>query len=350
MPANGDVKTAVEQPGLKLTRKDFVTDQEVRWCPGCGDYAILAQMQKVLPELGVPREKLVFISGIGCSSRFPYYVNTYGFHSIHGRAPAVASGVKLANPELMVWVITGDGDGLSIGGNHLLHAIRRNINLKIVLFNNRIYGLTKGQYSPTSEFGKKTKSSPFGTIESPLKPLCVALAAEATFVARSIDIDTNHLAATLRRAAEHQGTSFVEVYQNCNIFNDGAFDAVVEKKVRADQTVVLEHGKPLIFGKDRTKGIRLNGTDPEIVTIGENGITENDLLVHDERLEQPTHAYLLSRMDYPDFPVPMGVFRAVHKPTYDELLMGQVEAARKAKGEGDLDALLRAGDTWTVGA
>jgi 2-oxoglutarate ferredoxin oxidoreductase subunit beta len=348
-PANGEVSKS-PQPPIGLTRKDFVTDQEVRWCPGCGDYSILAQMQKIAPELGVPRENVVFVSGIGCSSRFPYYMNTYGFHSIHGRAPAVASGVKIANPQLTVFVVTGDGDGLSIGGNHLIHAIRRNLDLNIILFNNRIYGLTKGQYSPTSEMGKKTKSSPFGTIESPLNPLCVALAAEATFVARSLDIDTNHLAATLRRAAEHKGTSFVEVYQNCNIFNDGAFEAFTEKKVRPDRCLYLEHGKPLIFGKERNKGIRLNGINPEIVTIGENGVTEADLLTHDEMAAEPTLAYFLTRMNYPSFPVPLGVFRNVQRPTYESLLDAQIEQARASKGQGDLEALLRTGDTWTVNA
>ncbi|NDD27559.1 MAG: 2-oxoacid:ferredoxin oxidoreductase subunit beta [Proteobacteria bacterium] len=331
-----------------LTKKDFISDQEVRWCPGCGDYAILAQVQKIMPELGVPREDVVFVSGIGCSSRFPYYMNTYGFHSIHGRAPAVATGVKLANPNLQVWVITGDGDGLSIGGNHLVHAIRRNLDINIILFNNRIYGLTKGQYSPTSELGKKTKSSPFGTLETPLNPLSVALASEATFVARTIDNDLNHLSTVLKRAAAHKGVSFVEVYQNCVIFNDGAFDAFGEKKVRADQTVLLEHGKPLVFGKDRNKGIRLKGIHPEVVTIGENGVTEADLLVHDEATEEPTLAWFLSRMNPPEFPVPMGVFRAVEHPTYEALLDEQIANVQKAKGKGDLNSLLRAGDTWTV--
>ncbi|MBM3464492.1 MAG: 2-oxoacid:ferredoxin oxidoreductase subunit beta [Armatimonadetes bacterium] len=345
-PKNGEIP---ERPVAKLTRKDFITDQEVRWCPGCGDYSILAQMQKVLPELGVPREKIVFVSGIGCSSRFPYYVNTYGFHSIHGRAPAVATGVKASNPDLMVWVITGDGDGLSIGGNHLIHAIRRNVDINIVLFNNRIYGLTKGQYSPTSEFGKKTKSSPFGTIESPLNPLDVALSAQATFVARSLDIDTNHLSQTLARAAQHKGTSFVEVYQNCNIFNDGAFDAFAEKKIRSDRMIAIEHGKPLVFGKDRNKGIRLNGLRPEVVDLG-NSITEADLLVHDEKAPDKTLAYFLAHMEFPEFPVPMGVFYESSQPSYEVLLEQQIEAARRAKGHGDLDALLRAGDTWTVEA
>ena len=345
-PTNGEAGATA--PAVPLSRKDFVTDQEVRWCPACGNYSILAQMQKILPDLGVPREKLVFISGIGCSSRFPYYMNTYGFHSIHGRAPAVASGVKLANPDLTVFVITGDGDGLSIGGNHLIHTLRRNINLNIILFNNRIYGLTKGQYSPTSEFGKKTKSSPFGTIETPLNPLCVALAAEATFVARSLDVDTAHLAATLKRAAEHNGTSFIEVYQNCNIFNDGAFLSFSEKKVRAEQCLYLEHGKPITFGKDGNKGIRLRGINPEIVTIGENGVTESDLLVHDEKAPEPTLAYFLTRMNHPEYPVPLGVFRAVEKPTYEHLLDAQIRDAQRTRGVGQLDALLRTGDSWTV--
>lgn len=346
LPKNGD-GAAPEQAAVKLTRKDFVTPQEVRWCPGCGDYSILAQMQKILPDLGIPREKVVFVSGIGCSSRFPYYVNTYGFHSIHGRAPGIATGVKTANPDLTVWVITGDGDGLSIGGNHLIHALRRNIDLNIILFNNRIYGLTKGQYSPTSEFGKTTKSSPFGTIENPINPLCVALAAEATFVARAIDTDIAHLGSVLRRAANHKGASFVEIYQNCIIFNDGAFDEFTEKKVRADRTVLLEHGKPLIFGRNRDKGIRLNGIRPEIVELG-NGITEKDLLVHDENAPEPTLAFFLTQMQYPDFPVPLGVFRAVEKPTYERLMEEQIATAQARKGVGDLEALLKSGDTWTV--
>jgi 2-oxoglutarate ferredoxin oxidoreductase subunit beta len=287
-------------PTVNLTRKDLVSSQEVRWCPGCGDYSILAQMQRVLPELGIPREKMVFISGIGCSSRLPYYMNTYGFHTIHGRAPTVASGLKLSRPELSVWVITGDGDGLSIGGNHLLHAMRRNLDMNIVLFNNQIYGLTKGQYSPTSEFGKKTKSSPFGNLDHPIRPLSVALAAEASFVARSLDRDTKHLQYVLRRAADHRGTSFVEVYQNCNIFNDGAFDSFVEKSVRAERTLKLEHDKPMVFGDKRDKGILLGRRfNPLRVTLGD-GVGVGDLLVHDERREDPTFAMMLDRMTYPD--------------------------------------------------
>src|SRR5438105_3743065 len=270
---------------VKLTKADFTSDQEVRWCPGCGDYSILNNVQKVMPELGIPREKIVFVSGIGCSSRFPYYMNTYGFHSIHGRAPAVATGIKCANPDLSVWVITGDGDALSIGGNHFMHAIRRNLDVNYILFNNRIYGLTKGQYSPTSEFGKRTKSTPLGTIDYPVNPLSLAIASESTFVARSIDIDVKHLGMVVEAGAKHKGMSFIEVYQNCNIFNDGAFDSFAERSVRPDHVLYLEHGKPMIFGKDRNKGIRMNGAHPEVVTIGENGMTEADLLVQDNYLK-----------------------------------------------------------------
>jgi 2-oxoglutarate ferredoxin oxidoreductase subunit beta len=331
-----------------LTRKDFVSDQEVRWCPGCGDYSILAQTQKLMPDLGLPREKIVFISGIGCSSRLPYYMNTYGFHSIHGRAPTIATGLKASRPGLSVWVVTGDGDALSIGGNHILHVLRRNVDLQIVLHNNEIYGLTKGQYSPTSELGKRTKSSPYGTIDAPLRPLSVAIGAEATFVARSIDTDAHHLVDTLGRAHAHRGTSFVEVYQNCNIFNDGAFAEFAAKEVRADRTIVLEHGKPMIFGKERNKGLVFNGTRFEIATIGENGVTEADIFVHDETRDDPTIAFLLSRMDWPEYPVPVGVFRAVQRPTYDALMTQQIETAQQAEGAGNLRDLFLEGDTWTV--
>ncbi|MEK7693461.1 MAG: 2-oxoacid:ferredoxin oxidoreductase subunit beta [Chloroflexota bacterium] len=332
-------------PGL--SRKDFVTDQEVRWCPGCGDYSILAQMQKVMPELGVPRENIVFISGIGCSSRLPYYMNTYGFHSIHGRAPTIASGLKASRPDLSVWVVTGDGDALSIGGNHILHVLRRNMDIQIILHNNEIYGLTKGQYSPTSELGKRTKSSPYGTIDAPLHPLSVAIGAEATFVARSLDSDTHHLASILERAHQHRGTSFVEVYQNCNIFNDGAFKDFTAKEVRADRMIFLEHGKPMIFGKERDKGLRISAMKMEVVQLG-NGMTESDLLVHDETREDPSIAFLLSRMDYPEYPVPVGVIRAVRRPTYDELMTQQIDLAIATEGEGDLRSILIEGDTWTV--
>jgi 2-oxoglutarate ferredoxin oxidoreductase subunit beta len=330
-----------------LTPADFASDQEIRWCPGCGDYSILAQMKKVLPTLGVAPEKTVFISGIGCSSRFPYYMNTYGIHSIHGRAPAVATGLKASRPDLSVWVITGDGDALSIGGNHLMHAIRRNLDLNIVLFNNRIYGLTKGQYSPTSLLGQVTKSTPMGAIDNPLHPLSIAIGCEATFVARSIDVNIKHLTMVLKRAAEHKGTSFVEVYQNCNVFNDGAFDYATGRETKSETTLELEHGKPLIFGKNRDQGIRLNGMQPEVVTLGK-GVTEDDLLFHDERAPEPTLAYLLSRMQTPDFPEPIGVFRAVEKRRYEDLLNNQIAEARRLRGPGDLTKLFHAGETWTV--
>ena len=332
---------------VQLTAKDYASDQDIRWCPGCGDYSILAQVKKVLAALQVKRENTVFVSGIGCSSRFPYYMNTYGFHSIHGRAPGVATGIKMTRPELDVWIATGDGDGLSIGGNHLLHTIRRNVDLKILLFNNRIYGLTKGQYSPTSPLGKKTKSSPMGSVDYPLHPLSVAIGAEATFVARSVDVNTKHLEYVLERAAKHKGTSFVEIYQNCNIFNDLAFEYATGKETKDDTTVYLEHGKPLIFGKDRNKGIRLHGMEPEIVTLG-GDIKEDDLLFHDEKQAEPSLAYLLSRMHYPEFPEPLGVFRCVERPTYEEMVMGQVNAAVKAKGPGRLEELYDDGETWVV--
>jgi 2-oxoglutarate ferredoxin oxidoreductase subunit beta len=330
-----------------LTANDFASDQDIRWCPGCGDYSILAQMKKMLPSLNIPREKIVFVSGIGCSSRFPYYMNTYGIHSIHGRAPAIATGLKSSRPDLMVWVITGDGDALSIGGNHFLHTIRRNVDLKIVMFNNRIYGLTKGQYSPTSPLGKVTKSTPMGAIDNPLNPISVAIGCEATFVARSIDVNIKHLTETLRRAAEHKGTAFVEVYQNCNVFNDGAFDYATSKETKSDTVVELEHGKPLIFGKNRDRGIRLNGTTPEIVELGK-GVKEDDLLFHDEKAAEPTLAYLLSRMRHPEVPEPIGVFRDVERPLYDVELNKQLADAKAKKGEGDLNKLYTSGECWTV--
>ena len=330
-----------------LQAADFASDQEVRWCPGCGDYSILAQMKKMLPSLGIPREQTVFISGIGCSSRFPYYMNTYGMHSIHGRAPALATGLKVARPDLSVWVITGDGDGLSIGGNHLMHCIRRNLDLNIVLFNNQIYGLTKGQYSPTSPLGKVTKSTPMGAIDNPLHPLSIAIGCEATFVARTIDVNIKHLGMVLKRAAEHRGVSFVEVYQNCNIFNDGAFGYATDKETKSDTVVELEHGKPLIFGKNRDKGIRLHGLNPEIVELGK-GITEDDLLFHDERAPEPSLAYLLSRMRHPEFPEPIGVFRNVDRPRYDDEVGRQIAAAVEKKGPGDFNELYNSADTWMV--
>jgi 2-oxoglutarate ferredoxin oxidoreductase subunit beta len=339
----------VAPPPVKLTKADFVSGQEVRWCPGCGDYSILNNVQKVMPELGISREKIVFVSGIGCSSRFPYYMNTYGFHSIHGRAPAIATGIKAANPDLSVWVITGDGDALSIGGNHFMHAIRRNLDLNYILFNNRIYGLTKGQYSPTSELGKKTKSTPMGVIDYPLNPLSVAIASEATFVARSLDIDVKHLGATVQAAAHHKGVSFVEVYQNCNIFNDGAFDYFAERSVRSDNMIYLEHGKPMVFGKNRDKGIRMNGAHPEVVELGgETGLNENDLLVHDIHLKDPSVAFMLARMEQPLFPQPLGIFRAVERDTYEDMMTAQIEAAIAKSGPGSLEKLINSGDMWVV--
>ena len=330
-----------------LARKDFVSDQEVRWCPGCGDYAILAQTHKLMPNLGVPKENIVFISGIGCSSRLPYYMNTYGFHSIHGRATTIATGLKASRPELQVWVITGDGDGLSIGGNHLLHILRRNVDVSIVLFNNRVYGLTKGQYSPTTEQGMVTKSSPLGAIDYPLNPLSVALGAGATFVARTLDNDTRHLIETLERAAHHKGASFIEVLQNCVVYNDDTFADFADKPVRPDRTISLEHGKPLIFGKERNRGIRLNGVTPEIVEL-ENGVSEDELLVHDETRDDPAMAFVLAQMAHPEYPTPLGVFRAVERPPYEELMQAQIDEAVSRQGEGDLASLFAEGDTWVV--
>ncbi len=330
-----------------LSPKDFASDQEIRWCPRCGDYSILAQMKKVLPTLGLPKEKFCFISGIGCSSRFPYYMDTYGFHSIHGRAPAVATAVKMANPDLQVWVITGDGDALSIGGNHLMHAIRRNVDLKIILFNNQIYGLTKGQYSPTSPQGKRTKSTPVGSVDYPLNPLSVALGCEATFVARSVDVDIKHLTMVLERAAHHKGTAFVEVYQDCNVFNHKAFEFATDKSIKDDNIIYLEHGKPLTFAKG-TKGIRVNeGSRPEVVDL-DGSVAEDDLLFHDEKATEPSLAFMLARMRYPSFPEPMGIFRATEKPSYDEVANSQIEDAISEKGRGDLNALFNKGDTWEV--
>jgi len=340
-----DTVTLEPQP---LTRKDMMSDQQVRWCPGCGDYAILATVQRVMPEIGVSRENMVFVSGIGCSSRFPYYMNTYGMHSIHGRAPTVATGLKLANPDLTVFVITGDGDGLSIGGNHLIHACRRNLDINIILFNNRIYGLTKGQYSPTSLQGHRTKSSPMGSVEKGLNPISVAIAAEASFVARSIDVHTKHLGEIIERAVAHKGTSFIEVFQNCNIFNDGAWEDISNPKVRAEHTLELEHGKPLIYGKDRDRGIRLNGFEPESVAM--EGTDESELLVHDERAAGSHLAYMLSRMTRPNYPVPIGVFRALERPTYSRQVIGQVEEAIAQRGRGTLEDLFDSPEKWTVSA
>ena len=329
-----------------LTAKDFASDQEVRWCPGCGDYAILAAVQKFMPELGLPRERFVFISGIGCAARFPYYMQTYGIHSIHGRAPAIATGLALSRPDLSVWVVTGDGDALSIGGNHLIHALRRNVNIKILLFNNQIYGLTKGQYSPTSPLGTVNKTTPMGSLDWPFNPVALALGAEATFVARAIDTDRTHLTEVLRRAAAHQGTAFVEIYQNCNVYNDGAFDTIREQK---ENRIVLEQGKPIRFGAEDERGVRLlPDASAEIVDVSEVG--EEALLVHDEHARTPSLAAAIARLSHtPHGPTPIGIFRDVERPVYDRLMDEQLELARADQGEGDLAGLLHAGDTWTIG-
>ena len=332
---------------VALTKKDFISDQEVRWCPGCGDYAILASVQGVFPELGIPKENFVVVSGIGCSSRFPYYMNTFGFHSIHGRAPAVATGIKIANPGLAVWIATGDGDALSIGGNHIIHLMRRNVDVKVLLFNNRIYGLTKGQYSPTSEVGKKTKSTPYGSVDRPFNPLAVAIGAGSTFVARSVDVYAPHLKQVLLATAKHTGTAFVEIYQNCNIFNDGAFESVREKEHREENLLHLENGQPLLFGKAKDKGIRMAGPfTPEVVSLG-NGVTEKDLVVHDEKAPV-AYAFMLAQMDAPSFPVPIGVLRNVQAPVLDAAMSEQIAQVTAKKGPGDLKALIYGGETWDV--
>jgi 2-oxoglutarate ferredoxin oxidoreductase subunit beta len=332
-----------------LTAKDFATDQEVRWCPGCGDYSILAQVQKVMPTLGIPKENIVIISGIGCSSRFPYYMNTYGMHSIHGRATAIASGLKASRPELSVWIVTGDGDGLSIGGNHTIHLLRRNFDVNILLFNNQIYGLTKGQYSPTSEENKITKSTPFGSIDHPFNPLALARGADASFVARSMDRDPKHLQAMLQRSYHHKGASFLEIYQNCNIFNDGAFEIFTEKDSKPEETLFLEHGKPMIFGKNKDKGIRLDGFTPKVVSLAD-GYSADDLWVHDEK--DVYKAQILIRI-FEDpkkeghLPRPFGVFYETDRPCYEDAMVMQIEHA-KSKKPADLNRLLRGSEVWTI--
>jgi 2-oxoglutarate ferredoxin oxidoreductase subunit beta len=332
----------------QLTRKDFESGLEVRWCPGCGDYAVLSQLQKLLPTLGIARENFAFISGIGCSSRLPYYVATYGMHSIHGRAPAIASGLKIARPELSVWVVTGDGDALAIGGNHFIHVMRRNMDVKVILLNNRIYGLTKGQSSPTSELGKTTKTTPLGSLDRPANPVALALAAGATFVARSIDVELEHLAGVLRQAAQHRGTAFVEVYQNCVTFNDGAFRSLTDPKLKEENRLLLEDGKPLLFGKGRTRGIRIDAAAPTVVPLGENGAGAAECAVHDARAADSSAQYLLSQLEPPGFPVPLGVFRSVEAPTYQELTADLARMARERSGRGSLDQLLRSGTTWSI--
>ncbi|HEY8398800.1 MAG TPA: 2-oxoacid:ferredoxin oxidoreductase subunit beta [Flavihumibacter sp.] len=341
---------AAAQPAPSLTPKDFATDQEVRWCPGCGDYSILAQVQKIMPGLGIPRENIVIVSGIGCSSRFPYYMNTYGMHSIHGRATAIASGLKATRPELSVWIVTGDGDGLSIGGNHTIHLLRRNFDVNILLFNNQIYGLTKGQYSPTSEEHKITKSTPFGSIDHPFNPLALAMGADASFVARSMDRDPKHLQEMLIRSHAHKGASFLEIYQNCNIFNDGAFEIFTEKSTKPEQALFLEQGKPLLFGANKDKGIKLDGLKPVIVDLN-NGASADDCWIHDEK--DFYKAQVLVRLfDDPrvegHMPRPFGVFYEAERACYEDTMSLQIDEAIALKGEGDLDQLLRGKEVWTI--
>ena len=341
--------TLVPTADEKLSTRDFKTDQEVRWCPGCGDYAILAAFQSFLPELEIPRENLVIISGIGCSSRLPYYVNSYGMHSIHGRAPAIATGLASSRPDLSVWVITGDGDALSIGGNHLIHALRRNVNIKILLFNNRIYGLTKGQYSPTSEQGKVTKSTPFGSLDTPFNPVSLALGAEASFVARTIDSDRKHLTGVLRAAADLRGAAFVEIYQNCPIFNDNAFAPVTEPGAREINVIRLEHGEPIRFGPGQSRGLRFTRYG-SLEAVEASGAEADTLLAHDAHAADPSYAFALSRLDSSDFAhTPIGVFRQAPRPSYDDLMSEQIEAERERLGHGNLASLLAGGDTWQVG-
>ena len=333
-----------------LKPADYGSDQDVRWCPGCGDYSILAQMKKVCAKLGMDRSKTVFISGIGCSSRFPYYMNTYGFHSIHGRAPTFTTGLKLARPDLTIWMVTGDGDGLSIGGNHLMHIIRRNVDVKILLFNNRIYGLTKGQYSPTSEQGKVTKSTPFGSQDHPFNPLALALGAEASFVARAVDTNRGHVADVLRAAAQHRGTAFVEVYQNCNVFNDGAFDALRDKESRAKNMIMLEAGRPIRFGEENERGV-IQRADGSLEIVSVDDVGEDALVVHDPEHRDPSLAFALAHLaERPTGPTPVGVFRSVSRPPYAEGLHEELEAARRDAGDAELVELLGSGDTWTVPA
>jgi 2-oxoglutarate/2-oxoacid ferredoxin oxidoreductase subunit beta len=343
--------TVIPTTGQALSAKDFTTDQEVRWCPGCGDYSILKQVQTVLPTLGIARENMVIVSGIGCSSRFPYYMNTYGMHSIHGRAAAIASGLKISRPDLSVWVVSGDGDSFSIGGNHFIHLLRRNVDLNLLVFNNQIYGLTKGQYSPTSEEKKITKSTPMGSVDHPFNPSALALGADATFVARSMDRDVKHLQEMLKRAEAHRGTSFLEIYQNCNIFNDGAFEVFTDKSSKLEEAIFVEHGKPLKFGKDGNKGLKLDGYKPQQVVVGEDGVSEDELWIHDEH--DVYKAQILTRMfDYPStvghMPRPFGVLYAQPRMCYDSAVQLQLEEAYALKGAGNLDALLRGKETWTI--
>lgn len=340
-----------EEPG-KYTKADFESPNDIRWCPGCGDYAILSAVQTVMPTLGIPKEKFVFVSGIGCSSRFPYYMNCYGFHTIHGRALTVATGIKSINPDLSVWVITGDGDGLSIGGNHFLHAIRRNQDFKVLLFNNKIYGLTKGQYSPTSELGKKTKSTPYGSIDNPVNPISLAISAGATFVARTVDKNVKHMMEILKKAAAHKGTAFIEIYQNCLVFNDNAFVDYTEKDIKDDNSVYLEEGKPLIFGKNKDKAIKLNGFRPEIVNVNGDGRDKvtSSLLIHTENIEDRGLAYVLGQMGVENkgLPVAFGILRNIEQPSYQDRLFEQERMAKEKKPKASLEDVLNTGDTWVV--
>jgi 2-oxoglutarate ferredoxin oxidoreductase subunit beta len=336
----------VTEAPRKYTKKDFESDQDVRWCPGCGDYAILSAAQKMMPDLGIAREDIVFISGIGCSSRFPYYMNTYGFHTIHGRAPAIATGLRLARPDLKVFVVTGDGDGLSIGGNHLLHVLRRNVNVTILLFNNKVYGLTKGQYSPTSEFGKVTKSTPLGSADRPVSPCAFALGAAATFVARTVDRNVAHMEETLKRAAHHRGAAFVEILQNCNVYNDLAWNTLYDRESRSMHELRLEPGKPLVFGPvDDRHGLVLEGAKPRVVRVKD--VPESTLWIHDAA--DPWEAHVLAQLSNPDFPIPIGVLLDVEAPVYEEVLLEQERKAVAERGPGDLATLLVSGDTWRIG-
>lgn len=341
----GEIRNSIEKSPVKLAKEDFVSDQMVKWCPGCGAHSILNSVAKVFPEIGYKKENYVIVSGIGCSSRFPYYVNTYGFHGIHGRAHAIASGVKIANPGLSVWIATGDGDSLAIGGNHFIHLIRRNIDVNVMLFNNQIYGLTKGQYSPTSPLGAQTKTSPYGTIEHPFTVGELVIGAQGTFFARAIDNKPALMTDVMFEAAKHDGTSIVEILQNCIIFNDKAFDAVGGKDVRDEIQLILEDGKPMIFGKDRNKGVRLNGRSLEVVTIGENGITENDILVHDQHNEDPGIHLMLAKSQYP---IVLGVIRSAAAPTYDDLMEEQINAVKAQSPIKCMDDLLNSGETWEI--
>jgi 2-oxoglutarate ferredoxin oxidoreductase subunit beta len=343
------METIDTPPAVKpLTKKDFESDQLVRWCPGCGDYAILAAMTNALPQLGIPRENFVFVSGIGCAARFPYYVNTYGFHTIHGRGPAFATGIKLANPQLSVWEIQGDGDALAIGGNHFIHALRRNIDINIILFNNEIYGLTKGQYSPTSPTGLVTKSTPYGTIERPFRAADLVIGAQGTFFARTIDTNPKLMTEIFVQAARHKGTSMVEVLQNCVIFNDDAHAAITARENRDDFQLHLTHGQPMLFGKDRRKGLRLNGLKLEVVTIGENGVTESDILVHDAHQEDPTLHLMLARLAPPHYPMALGVIRQVRAKTFDEAVAEEAQRVKQTARYNSVDELLRSGETWQI--